>query len=209
MSNRADIPSECWSGTMLGCYYDQLPHWVVDFGCYALTIRCKGSLPKAIIQKLAEINDALKDITAQNEEALKYHRRSFQILEAYLDKSGENALFHQPNVRLSFSEFMQDYDINGLRLKNWAIMPNHMHLLTEPFRAQEVQDFRSAIQQFKLRSTQNINRALKRSGPVWQKGWYDRWVRNENEFRRWLRYIQMNPVKAGLCHSPEEWIGLQ
>ena len=193
---------------MLGCYYDQLPHWVVDYGCYAITMRCKGSLPKPIIQKLIEINESLKGIPAQDPEALKYYRRSFQILEAYLDQGAENALFQKPEVRRSLSDFIADYDNCGLQLTHWAVMPNHLHLLTAPLRANSIEDFSYSIRQFKLRSTQSIHRSLNRKGPVWQRGLYDRWVSNETEFSRWQTYLAMNPVKAGLCHSPQNWVGL-
>jgi hypothetical protein len=39
----------------------------------------------------------------------------------------------------------------------------------------------------------------------WQKRYYDRNVRDYEEFVEKLRYIHRNPVKAGLCASPEEW----
>ncbi|HKK19654.1 MAG TPA: transposase [Opitutales bacterium] len=194
---------------MLGCYYDQLPHWVVDCGFYAITLRCKGSLPKPVIQQLTEINESLKAIPTHDPEALKQHRRSFQILEAYLDKGTDHALFKEREIRSSMSDYIANYDAYGLRFAHWVIMPNHLHLMTAPFRADSIEAFRTSIRQFKLRSTQRINRALNRKGPVWQKGWYDRWVRNEVEFMRWQKYITLNPVKAGLCQSSQDWVGLR
>ncbi len=192
---------------MLGCYYDQLPHWVVDVGCYAITIRCKGTLPKQIIRQLAEINESLQVIPAQSAEALQHYRRSFYILEAYLDNTSENTLFNECELRRSFSQFLKDYSFDGLEFQHWVIMPNHVHLLTKPFHAKTMEDFQRALRQFKLRTTNYINRTLNRSGSCWQKGWYDRWVRNEIEFARWRKYLAMNPVKAGLCQSPKDWIG--
>jgi len=50
------------------------------------------------------------------------------------------------------------------------------------------------------------NRMLGFTGrPFWQDESYDRPVRNEDEFRRIARYIEMNPVKADLVISPEEF----
>lgn len=35
---------------------------------------------------------------------------------------------------------------------------------------------------------------------------YDHWVRDVEELERIIRYIEANPVKAGLCQSSEEWM---
>jgi hypothetical protein len=41
--------------------------------------------------------------------------------------------------------------------------------------------------------------------PFWQDESYDRWVRDAREFERIASYIEMNPVSAGLCASPEDF----
>jgi REP element-mobilizing transposase RayT len=41
--------------------------------------------------------------------------------------------------------------------------------------------------------------------PFWQDESYDRLVRDADEFRRVQRYIENNPVKAGLAATPEEY----
>jgi hypothetical protein len=39
---------------------------------------------------------------------------------------------------------------------------------------------------------------LKRSGPFWQREYYDRLLRNANELERAIDYVMNNPCKAGL-----------
>jgi putative transposase len=41
--------------------------------------------------------------------------------------------------------------------------------------------------------------------PFWQDESYDRLVRDETEFERIARYIEMNPVNAGLAAAPEDF----
>lgn len=48
------------------------------------------------------------------------------------------------------------------------------------------------------------NRALRRKGQFWQHESFDSYIRNEKHFHSVIDYIEMNPVKAGLCSSPEE-----
>lgn len=40
---------------------------------------------------------------------------------------------------------------------------------------------------------------------LWQREYWDRFIRDENHFQKAIEYIHMNPVKAGLVTKPEEW----
>ena len=170
--------------------------------------RCRGSLPDAVRVRLSEINESQRRIVTCDEQALEQQRRSFKILEAYLDQSKGFAPFCGDAVRGEFHDYLQEYDVGGLRFHHWVIMPNHLHLLTAPLRCERIECFKSAMKQFKLRSTQMLNRTLGRRGALWQSHQYDRWVRHECEHRRWQEYFRHNPVKAGLCKQPESWVGL-
>lgn len=44
-----------------------------------------------------------------------------------------------------------------------------------------------------------------RQGVVWQRGYFDHRLRNDESFEGQSDYIAMNPVRKGLCNSPEEW----
>ena len=41
--------------------------------------------------------------------------------------------------------------------------------------------------------------------PLWQPGFHEWTVRNEQDFRAKREYIRKNPVEAGLVERPEEW----
>ncbi|MCX7002081.1 MAG: hypothetical protein NTV22_02265, partial [bacterium] len=40
---------------------------------------------------------------------------------------------------------------------------------------------------------------------VWQREYWDRFIRNEQHLTTIIKYIHENPVKAGLVTSAEEW----
>jgi putative transposase len=42
-------------------------------------------------------------------------------------------------------------------------------------------------------------------GPFWQARYYDRNVRDYEEFTVKLRYLHRNPVERGLVAKPEDW----
>jgi len=83
----------------------------------------------------------------------------------------------------------------------YVIMPNHDHLLVLP----KVRPDR-LMKALKGSPARECNRLLGRTGePFWQKEFYDHWVRNDAEFARIRRYIENNPVKAGLVNSSEDY----
>jgi hypothetical protein len=50
-----------------------------------------------------------------------------------------------------------------------------------------------------------INRALGRQGLLWAPEYYDRFMRDDGQFQATRGYIEMNPVSAKLCATPEAW----
>lgn len=94
-------------------------------------------------------------------------------------------------------------------LRAWVIMSNHVHILIDP-RAPLAKITKS----IKNYSAKEANRILQRTGqPFWQNESYDRVVRNEKEHNDIVRYIEFNPVNAGLVATPEQyrwssaWVG--
>jgi len=55
-------------------------------------------------------------------------------------------------------------------------------------------------------TSRQANIILERSGAFWQKESFDHWGRDELEYHGVIAYIDNNPVEAGLCAKPEEWI---
>ena len=49
-------------------------------------------------------------------------------------------------------------------------------------------------------------RHSQRQSQVWQREYWDRFIRNDRHFEAAKNYIVMNPVKAGLVLQPENWL---
>jgi putative transposase len=56
-------------------------------------------------------------------------------------------------------------------------------------------------------SAYKINRLLGRKGQLWQDESFDRIMRS-GEFENKFNYICSNPVDAGLCRRPQEYLWL-
>jgi REP element-mobilizing transposase RayT len=86
---------------------------------------------------------------------------------------------------------------------NYIIMPNHIHLLLmfdgEPIRAIRESPLRSLLSRvtgwLKMNISKEIHLANKSDGKVWQRGYYDRVIRNQREFENCWNYIEYNALK--------------
>jgi type I restriction enzyme R subunit/putative DNA methylase len=91
--------------------------------------------------------------------------------------------------------------MNYLLLHAYVVMPNHVHALLEPRVA-----LRRITGGIKGQSARDANRKLGRAGqPFWQDESFDHWVRNAAELERIRKYIEQNPVKAGLAKYAGQW----
>jgi REP element-mobilizing transposase RayT len=193
-----------WQGTMIGIWYDNHPHWVVDHGCYCVTLRCKGSLPSTIRAQLSEIGETLAQTRLADAEAESLRRQHFAILDRTLD-AGKGPLPFTGKTATYLHQWIADYSVDGLAFDHWVIMPNHWHLITKPITFDTLEASKATWRRFKARSARYVNQIMQTTGPFWQNSLYDRWIRDEAEYERWINYLRNNPVKARLATRPEDF----
>ncbi|MCQ4307927.1 transposase [Pseudomonas stutzeri] len=83
---------------------------------------------------------------------------------------------------------------DAIRPLAWVVMPDHLHWLVQL----EAGSLNQLMQRLKSRSAIALNRLHGTRGAIWQKGYHDRAVRNEEDLRNVARYIVANPLRAGL-----------
>ena len=77
----------------------------------------------------------------------------------------------------------------------WVVMPDHLHWLIQ---LNERWPLSRVVKTLKARSALTINRHLCRHGNLWQKAYYDRAARKDEDIRQMARYIVANPLRKGL-----------
>jgi REP element-mobilizing transposase RayT len=94
----------------------------------------------------------------------------------------------------------------------YVVMPSHFHWVFTPRREYEAtlpkgQSARERIMHSVKRHTAlQCNARLHLTGDTfWQPESYDHCVENEDELERIVDYVELNPVKAGLVKSRENW----
>ena len=86
---------------------------------------------------------------------------------------------------------------------DFVVMPDHIHILmTVPGEM----SLEKAMQLIKGGFSFRANKELGFRGEIWQRGFSDVRVHDEQSFQQHREYIGNNPVKAGLVNSPEEYL---
>lgn len=83
----------------------------------------------------------------------------------------------------------------------WCLMPNHVHLVLVPAREDGL---RATLARVHRRYTWEINQREDWRGHLWQSR-FASFPMSEAHVYACLRYVELNPVRAGLVTRPEEW----
>jgi putative transposase len=125
----------------------------------------------------------------------EYHRKFPGRFERWLDRGyGACLLREQENARI-VADTLRHFEGERSRLHAWVIMPNHVHVLASPIGGETLPQL---LQSWKGYTARQLNERRGASGPVWQKSYFDRMIRDWEHFGRCVRYIRSNPGKAGL-----------
>jgi REP element-mobilizing transposase RayT len=161
-------------------YTRRLPHWHPDDAEFFVTWRLYGSLPSFPSGVSFVSQDRELDRASTGPLWLKNARAAESVSE----------------ILLSGMTTWRFYELFA-----WVVMANHVHVLIHP-----LMPLRKVLMNIKSASARAANAALRRQGqPFWQEESYDHWVRSGREREQIIRYIDFNPVTAGLVGKPEEW----
>src|SRR5258705_11340229 len=84
----------------------------------------------------------------------------------------------------------------------YCVMPDHVHLLTEGTR--ETCHLAEFISEFKQRTGYLYQKKL--GTCLWQPRYYDHVLHRSEDIENVAWYIWTNPVRKGLCSSPQEYL---
>jgi putative transposase len=181
--------------THLGWYSrGYLPHFDQPGRVQALTFRLADSLP---CDAAARIDEQLALLPAERRTGARAH-----LLAASLDRGLGSCPLANPDIAQIVEDALRHFDGERYRLLAWCVMPNHVHVLVETRPGHPVA---SLVQSWKGYTAFAINKRLGRSGPLWARDYHDRFIRDAAHLANALRYIEQNPVAAGLITRVEEW----
>jgi putative DNA methylase len=172
-----------------------LPHFDAGRVVQTVTFRLADSLPSSVTR-------ALETLTDQQQRRARVDRA--------LDQCHGECWLRDPECARAIQDALLHFDGVRYRLIAWCVMPNHVHVIFEPLAIDsssphETWSLAKLVHSWKSWSANLINTRMGRSGAVWQRDFYDRYIRDEEHFLRALNYVHDNPVKAKLVAEAEKW----
>ena len=86
-------------------------------------------------------------------------------------------------------EYINSYNNNDIKIDYYQIMPNHLHLIFE-FEKDIKKTLSQIVSQFKSKIT-----FLTKYNNLWQRGFYERVIRDQKEYEEIVKYINENPFE--------------
>jgi putative transposase len=104
--------------------------------------------------------------------------------------------------RATYLELLRDYSqLYALSVLGYCLMSNHVHLIAVP---QTSQALAQRLKQAHGRYAAYWNAQQSSTGHVWQGRFYSCPL-GESHVWAALRYVELNPVRAGMVATPERW----
>ena len=130
---------------------------------------------------------------------IEYESALYHVTAHSID---EGVLFRDAADRTAFLNLLarvcEHYEISCLA---WCLMTNHYHLVLQT----ENPNLGRAMQYLNSHFAQASNRRHGRRGPVFLRRYHPSIVESESYLMQAIRYVLLNPVKAGIVRSPGEW----
>jgi REP element-mobilizing transposase RayT len=182
----------------IGKTRNRLPHWNQEQATCFITFRLGDSIPEDALktwrmEKERWLMDHPKPWTGEEEK--EYHGKFSVRIDRYLDQGHGSCVLADDTNAAIMAEAFRHFDQSRYLLHAWVIMPNHVHLLLT---LRETESLARIVASWKRFTALRIRRQMQSDGPLWQKDYFDRIIRDWDHFVNVARYIRRNPAKANL-----------
>jgi putative transposase len=140
---------------------------------------------------------AIPERNANRDAALEPQRTFFVTTRTH---AGRRIFQVDRNAEL-FVDVLRSY-ARRFQIHDFVVMPDHVHLLVSVGRDLSIE---KAVQFIKGGFSYRVRKELGYSGEVWQRGFSEVRVNDEESFGAHRQYIAQNPVRAGLVESAESY----
>ena len=119
----------------------------------------------------------------------------------------------QETVNLLHESFRHVLRTRKFQIVASVILPDHFHMIWTlpendsdfPTRWRLIKTYFSVHYHPSVILSQSASRDKKQELPVWQRRYWEHFIRDETDLKNHVDYIHYNPVKHGFCENPIEW----
>ena len=117
--------------------------------------------------------------------------------------NNRQACFANQQDFITYTTYLKEYSEQfAVKIHAWVFMTNHVHLLCTP----ELENGISKMMQALGRSyVRYFNNNYRRTGTLWEGRFKSCLIEEEAYLLQVYRYIELNPVRAGMVKTPEEY----
>lgn len=122
----------------------------------------------------------------------------------HITQRGNNKrlIFHDREDRNQYIEWLLEYSMSfNLNMLGYCLMDNHVHFVAVP---QENDSLARLFRLLNTRYSHYINKKMGSSGHFWQ-GRFFSCIAKGPHFIQTLKYVERNPVRAGIVTMPWQW----
>lgn len=102
-----------------------------------------------------------------------------------------------------YAKWLAEYSAQcQVEIHAWVFMTNHVHLLATPNQESAISNMMQALGR---RYVRYFNREHQRTGTLWEGRYKSSLVESESYLLTCQRYIELNPVRAGMVGDPSEY----
>jgi len=123
-----------------------------------------------------------------------------------------------PKARTTVLNSLRQFHNKRYEMFAACVMPDHVHLLIQPWPKRDDDKGNTAfwpldelLHSIKSFSAHEINEIEKKSGSIWQKERFDRYVRSDSDLQEKFHYILRNPWDSGVAKQNQDypWVWTQ
>ena len=171
--------------------YGDLPH--LNARLVFVTFRLADSLPVNALDEMKRFDmewqtKYCNEWTNGKEE--EYLRQRKILENDLLDKALGSCILNRCDVRKIVVKALMHFNDERYWLHAFVVMPNHVHMLMEMIDPYRLQDVMHSIKSY---TAHQINEICQSSGPVWEREYFDKIVRDSRHYQKVMRYIENNP----------------
>jgi REP element-mobilizing transposase RayT len=175
----------------------RLPHWQLDEATYSITFRLRDSLPRDVAAALIREREQSIRLTMNPSERAEADRLFSIKLDSYLDQGHGSCILRVDRNAQLVADALRYFDRVRYELHAWCVMPNHVHAMMY---LQRGEDLEHVLHSWKSFTAHEIGQ-----GVIWQREYFDRIVRDAEDYWSTRSYVLNNPFKAGLRNW--KWVG--
>jgi putative transposase len=180
------------------------------------------SLVQFVTFRLADSMPASRRGEWEHLLAIEDVREKRTKLEEYLDRGIGECWLRDSRVAKLCEEALRFFHNERYELLAWCVMPNHVHVLVHVWETplgkilqswkRHIATAAEAILSERRSPTRRVSadtNAPARKAALqtlrWEREYWDTFMRNEDQEKTAISYIENNPVKAKLCRAAVEW----